>query len=44
MSRPTSGAISGTIWAEEGPVPITATFLPASSTFGSHCAEWKAGP
>ena len=44
MSCATSGAMAGTNWIAEAPVPMTATRLPARSTSWSHRAEWKAGP
>ena len=37
-------AISGTIWMEEAPVPITATRLPVRSESWFHRAEWKTSP
>ena len=42
--RPTVGAISGTNWMAEAPVPITATLRPARSRSWRQVAEWKTGP
>src|SRR5689334_3856156 len=44
LSEPTVGAICGTNWIAEAPVPMTATRAPVRSTSWRHCAEWNAVP
>src|SRR5919107_1259812 len=43
-SRAKSGAMAGTNWMAEAPVPTEATRWPARSTEWSQRAEWNAGP
>ena len=43
-SFPTTGAISGTNWIADAPVPITATCRPLRSRSWRHVAEWKTSP
>ncbi len=44
MVRPATGAIRGTNWTADAPVPITPTRRPLRSTSWRQRAEWKVGP
>src|SRR4051812_49956233 len=44
FSAPTTGAISGTNWIAEAPVPMTATRRPVRSRSWRQVAEWNTGP
>ena len=43
-SRSTFGAIAGTYWIADAPVPTLATRLPVRSTLWSQRAEWNSSP